>query len=164
MTLYLNYAQAQTLMRGPDLFVVRTLAAIHRVMLEQANTSIRPQYTFDMCFFYNSAIKSVARHFGYVLNNPLLPCEKVMGINYPNLVDDKWQNDCFVQSGIATIFLNVVKSESSPGSLPFDVEFACAVASRAFDASTLKSIYESIGKDPYVPNDDCDTWLRGFST
>jgi len=162
MNLYLNYEDAQELLNDTNLFVVRTTSVIHRAMLESANRRCQPSEPFDMRYFYDAAVRSIASVCNYDLAKTSTSCH-VAVVNLPQLDDPSFSNDFFVRSGAARTFVDLVQSESVEDGCPFDLGFACSILTIAVDEPTLAFIQEAIGQTYDSKADSFDDWLEGFS-
>lgn len=163
MSLYLNYAEAQELLNDTDLFVVRTTSVIHRAMLESANRRCQPSEPFDMRYFYDAAVRSIASVCNYDLATTSTSCH-VAVVNSPQLDDPPFSNNFFVRSGAAQAFVDLVQAESVEDGCPFDLGFACTILTIALDEPTWAFIQEAIGKTYDSKRDNFDGWLEGFSS
>lgn len=162
--LYTNYEYAQHRLDSNDLFVVRLLAAIHRSMLENANTKVRPEHPFDMRYYYDALIRSVADAYDYQVQDTNIADSSISVANVPDFSEADWAKLVFVQNGMASKFVTLVQNESQPNGAPFDLSFACHIAGTALDEETLQFARAAIGEKRERPENDFDDWLGGFTT
>lgn len=137
MNIYLNYEEAHRRLEEADLFVVRALSAIHRSMLNNANSRLVPSCPFDVQYYYDSLVRTLAIAYKHPLQQQALPEASVSAINIPQLDCVSWRNSSFVRNGMAENFIGLVKCESREGGRAFDLSFACAIASDALDDNAL---------------------------
>ena len=162
MKLYVNYEEAQRRLDDSEPFVVRTLTAVHRVMLENANRILQPVCPFDMRYFYDAILRTIASEYDFELATDEAAHCRVSVRNPPDLSRPILKQSDFVQSGLARRFIHVVESESVADGCEFDLGFACEVAARSLDSATLNAIVDGIGKKGNR-NDTYETWLEGFT-
>jgi len=164
MSLYTHYEAAQQQLDGNDLFVVRALTLIHQSMLKKANSGMKPAFPFDMQYYYDSLIRSLACDYDHVVEpvEPSLP--SVSAVNIPELSEPRWQETHFVQTGKALRFIELVKRESKQGGSPFDLSFACGIAADAFNEASLVLVEDGVGKRVERSGDEFDDWLQGFNS
>ena len=161
--LYLNQEVAQSLLDTTDKFTFSTLCSIHNEMIREANLPSHPKMPFDMCMFYNTALKAVSAFLGHNYAGPFAASEPALAANLPVIGTDEWQSTFFVQSGLVSQCVKVLERESVSSGRPFDVGFACKIWRGAFTDVTIKEIRNSIGKT-HDPDPDMETWCEGFFT
>jgi broad specificity polyphosphatase/5'/3'-nucleotidase SurE len=163
MRLYIHYDEAQRELDGKDLFAVRTLTAIHRSMLKNANSAMKPAFPFDMQYYYDSLVRSMAINYNHPVETVGSTVPNIFAVNIPDVSQSQWQGTEFVKTGKAQAFIELVRRESKQAGNQFDLSFACEIAADAFDATTLASIEDGIGKRIEPVEDQFDDWLQGFN-
>lgn len=161
--LYTNYEDAQRQADSSDLFVVRLLAAIHRAMLQNANTKLQPEHPFDVRYYYDALVRSIASGYSYTVQDANYAISAVAAVNAPDFSETVWSEMYFVQSGMADRFVGLVQNESKDDGAPFDLNFACQIAGAALDVETFNSVLAGIGEKSERVADSCEDWLAGFT-
>jgi len=164
MNLYANYEEAQLRFESTDLFTVRTLSTVHQSMRSHATCRWRPTAPFDMRFFYEVVLQTVAAQVGHQLEPFAGESCRVEPIHVPNWANEEWASTFFVQSGLATRFTSVLDAHRVDGGCPFDIGFAARIMAEAFDERALAWIHEAKDTRILPAQSDFDSWLEGFST
>lgn len=153
-----------------DSLIGSTIGAIYRAMNTPEIHELKPRYPFDMLFFYVVSVNCMSKHFGHTILDPLPNYSPTCCVDVPDLNGGIWLNSTFVQSRVASTFLEVVRQESSLKGDLFDVQYACSILYYAIDKnvvpdgekSTLDWINENKGLDhksiQRIQEDD-ELWL-----
>jgi hypothetical protein len=166
--LYVNYEEALLLQDGSEPMTTLVAVQLSGEMTSAEHRSLhwlKPQWPFDMRYFYGSICRLIAGYIGHSLTKPLPLPPPLIRACVPDLGTAQWLAYDFVTMGLADRYLAEVHKDSVENGSLYDVTFALHVAGRALDRTfieTLPTRIEFLEKNP--PTGAFDEWLAGFNS
>jgi len=156
--LYLNHEDAVTLLDTSDLFVSRLLNGLHNEIILGSGRAWKPEFSFDMNYFYKLVLRSVSNFCQY--GNGNMGGEQVIQpVNIPTFEEDEFRDGYFSSSGIASCFVSEVRKDSVEGGDPFDMRYACRIMNCFISSEeNFVDIKNGMGKQVEPPRGEFPSW------
>lgn len=165
--LYLNYEEALMLADAGDPLINIVGRCLNGFMIFEklGSRDCRPQWPFEMLYFYTSVSEVLARHIGHTFQISLPKPPQITISNIPELKAGRWRDCNFIALGLGNEYIERVRSDSVPNGKPFDMEFALHVICGSMVREVIEAIPSEIEYITQHPDPcDFDEWLKGFTT